>query len=154
MNSEIIKFKLDLIPYYWDKAPGATILVDNEIKFNGLITESITVSFSHSLNFGSHQLIIKRFNKTNQQVRFVDGVIESQLLSIKKIIIDDINIRNLIWNNSYNEPDYPEPWATQQRNDGVILEKFVKGETHLGHNSIWRLDFISPFYQFIFDSLS
>jgi hypothetical protein len=105
------------------------------------------------LNFGQHQLSIRRYNKTGNQVRINDsGQLEDQMLSIKKITIDDINIRNIIWCKSYNEPEYPELWASQQRAKGINLEKFILGETNFGHNCTWRLEFTSPFYQFIFDS--
>ena len=155
-TQETIQFKLEFLSVFWDQPPGTTILIDDEIKFDGLIKNPTTIiSFDHLLNFGQHQLSIRRYNKTGNQVRINDsGQLEDQMLSIKKITIDNINIRNIIWCKSYNEPEYPELWASQQRAKGINLEKFILGETNFGHNCTWRLEFTSPFYQFIFDSAS
>jgi hypothetical protein len=143
MNSEIIKFELDFYLEYIDNDfPQARILVDSEIKFDGVINNTqSSVVFSHTLTFDQpHQLIINRYGKTNKP----------QQLTIKKISIDGINIRNIIWAQSYNEPIYPEPWASQQREKGLVLEERIPGETCFGHNSIWTLKFTSPFYKFLY----
>ena len=61
MVSETIKFKLEFLSVFWGQPPGATILIDDEIKFDGLITNPTTIiSFDHLSNFGQHQLSIKR----------------------------------------------------------------------------------------------
>lgn len=144
MNSEIIKFKFEFYPEYLDNDfPYASILIDNEVKFNGPISDDqCSICFSHTLEFDqTHQLTIKRYAKTNKP----------QQLTIERISIDGIDIRNIIWVDSYNEPIYPEPWASQQRAAGVKLEKRVIGETCFGHNSTWTLNFTSPFYKFLYD---
>jgi hypothetical protein len=108
--------------------------------------------FVHELNFGPHCLEMHRTGKTNHQMRTIEnGKNEGQDVIIKYIKIDGVNIRDMIWTNSYYEPEYPEPWASQQKSQGIELEKYVPGETWLGHNGVWRLNFISPFYRFLMD---
>ena len=144
MNSEIIKFELDFYPEYVDNDfPRVSISIDSETKFDGSISDSqSSVFFLHTLEFDqSHQLNIKRYGKTNKP----------QQLTIKKISIDGIDIRNIIWTHGYNKPIYPEPWASQQRAAGVNLEERVVGETCFGHNGTWTLEFTSPFYKFLYD---
>lgn len=143
MSKEIIKFEFEFFPdYTGDDYPKVDILIDNNCKFTGAISNTRhSVSFLHTLEFEQpHQLIIKRYGKTSRP----------QELTIKQIKIDNINIRNIIWACSYNEPIYPEPWASQQRAAGIELETKVPGETCFGHNGVWTLNFTSPFYKFLY----
>ena len=152
-TSETLEFQIHLRAEFWDLPPGAEILVDGESKFNQLIdAPSHIVTFNHTLKFGEpHQLSVRRYNKVGGQT-LVDGDrILDQLLYIDKVVIDKINIRNIVWSQSWNEPEYPEPWASNQRAQGVELLEQVPAETCLGHNSVWRLNFTSPFYRFIMD---
>lgn len=144
MNKETIKFELEFFPEYIDNDfPQAKILIDSEVKFDGFISnEQSSVAFLHTLEFDQpHQLIINRYGKTNNP----------QQLTIKRISIDGIDMRNIVWAHSYNKPIYPEPWASQQRAAGINLEERVLGETCFGHNGTWTLEFTSPFYKFLYD---
>jgi hypothetical protein len=144
-NQETIDFELSFTSIYSDQAAHATILIDDQIKFDGKITDFKTiVSFTHTLDFKQHCLTIQRSGKTA----------EDQMLVIDQIKIDGINIRNVIYTDSINEPEYPKLWELQQIKAGNTLEKQVIGETHLGHNSTWRLMFTSPFYQFLMDKMN
>jgi hypothetical protein len=153
LSAEKIPFEISLISSYWKDPPGLEIYIDNLQKFQGLVIDQSTViKFVHELTFGDHILQMHRTGKTNNQVRQNEnGEIESQDLKINYIKIDGVNIRNLIWTNSYYEPEYPEPWASQQHAQGITLEDRVLGETYFGHNGIWKLNFTSPFYRFLMD---
>jgi|688.fasta_scaffold325873_2 hypothetical protein len=155
-NKEIIKFIIEFKSDYWDLPPGVTISVDDTIKFDGLVTETNTnINFVHTLTFDQpHQLAITRYNKddTQRQCDF-DGTVRDQLLTITRIIIDGIDIKNIIQSQSFNEPIYPEPWASEQKQLGIVLDKLVIAETCFGHNGTWRLNFTSPFYKFLYNSM-
>ena len=75
-----------------------------------------------------------------------------QLLNIKSIEIDEIDIGGLVYEGVY-EPTYPEPWATQQKKAGVVLQKTMKNVTCMGHNGVWRFKFQSPFYMWLLENL-
>jgi len=146
MNREIIEFQFDLRAEFWDQPPHVAIYIDDFIKFDNCLDVGINViKFTHELTFGHHTLKLIRSGKTNSQHQ--DG--KDQLVHIDKLAIDGINIRDIVWVNSYSEPRYPEPWATKQRYHGIELEKQVIGETTFGHNSTWYLPFTSPFYKYI-----
>lgn len=151
MPKENITFEITFESVWWKDPPHATIYIDDQKKFDGDILHNQTVKFSHILDFTNHELIIHRTGKNNQQVRFTEQGVEGQDLIINCIKIDGVNIRNLIWTDGGYYPDYPEPWASQERNRGVVLEERVSGETHLGHNGMWKLKFASPFYRFLMD---
>lgn len=152
MSVEHIKFEISFKTNWWKDPPSVAIQLDDQEKFTGNINEDIVVKFSQTLNFNKHVLSIQRTGKNNQQVRLdADGNYQGQELFIDWIKIDGVNIRNLIWTNAYYEPIYPEPWASQQRDQGIELERLVLGETCLSHNGTWRLEFNSPFYRFLMD---
>lgn len=149
-TTENIKFEITLAPHFWLDAPQIKVSIDDQEKFSGAVAERQTVEFNHVLDFQEHTLSIQRSGNTNKQVRITElGEFQGQGILLEQIKIDGVNIRNLIWTNSYYEPEYPEPWATQQRGQGIELEQQVVGETNFSHNGIWRLKFTSPFYKFL-----
>jgi len=113
--------------------PALDIYVDNT-----LYTQP---KFSTTLEFGNHELRIVHSGKTNQT--------PEQCVEIKSITVDGVNIQDILYTDSTNTPEYPEPWATQQRAEGVVLEETVIGQLELSHNCVWRLNFTSPFYEFV-----
>ena len=154
MDYEKIKFDISFITQYWNNPPSATIYIDNVELFNGKISTSGTISFYHELVFGPHQLSIRRTGKTNDEVKLhEDGTWADQLLILDQIKIDGIDIKNIVESKSWNEPVYPEPWASEQSAQGQILEEKIIAETHFGHNGTWRLNFSSPFYQFLYNAM-
>lgn len=150
--NESIKFEITLVPTYWLSPPMIKISIDSEDKFNGPVIDRQTISFTQTLGFNAHTLKIVRSGNTNQQVRMLStGEYQGQGVLLEQIKIDGVNIRNLIWTNSYYEPEYPEPWASQQKAQGIELETRVRGETNFSHNGTWTLNFTSPFYKFLMD---
>lgn len=130
MDSETITFDIQL---HIVGKPNIEIFVDDK-KMEG-------TKFSHCLEFGNHELKIVHSGKTNDT--------PDQFVTIKNILIDGVNIRDIIYTDSVNTPEYPEPWVSQQREQGIELEEKVIGQHELGFNCTWRLPFTSPFYEFV-----
>lgn len=149
-SQENIKFSFVLEPRFWDMPPTIKILVDQDVMFNGVVDQPCQlIEFDATMLAGKHKLTIQRYGKTiDQTVNEKD-----QLLLIKQIEIDGINIQNIVWSSSLFYPEYPEPWASQQRAAGINLEYPVLGETFLGHNGSWEIEFTSPFYQFLINQI-
>ena len=159
MATEKLKFKLELYATMWDKPPHAEILIDEKCHFNGDITGSESqptlIEFTQEFDEdSSHNLIIKRSNKDNKQtiVNENGDLIKDQLLHIKSIEIDEINIGALVYDGVYT-PQYPSPWASQQRETGITLPESLKNVTQMGHNGEWKLQFASPFYMWLLENL-
>lgn len=147
IDREDITFEIFLKPIYPDVPPGVRIFVNNECKHDSLIDIDTVVKFNHTLYFNQpQQLRINRYNKGKS--RPVNDVHQSLIL--EKIIIDGVDIQNIIYSRSYNEPIYPEQWAKQNPD----LEKIIPAETHFGFNGNWRLNFTSPFYMFVMDCVA
>ena len=159
MATEKLKFKLELFATMWNKPPHAEILVNDKVHFKGDITgteESPNlIEFEHEFEQGQDgKLSIIRSGKTsNQTVVGPQGTIESdQILHLKNIEIDEIHIGALVYEGVYT-PQYPEPWASQQRQAGVELPESYKNVTQIGHNGLWEFKFLSPFYMWLLENL-
>jgi len=176
MATEKLKFKLELYATMWDKPPHAEILVHDKSYFTSDIAGKVDFFTNHPCFHGditgtedkpnviefehdfteqyTHELIIRRSGKAgNQTVVNENGdVLKDQLLHIKGIEIDEIDVGALVYEGVYT-PKYPEPWASQQRKAGVELRESFKNVTGMGHDGTWRFKFQSPFYMWLLENL-
>ena len=159
MATEKLKFKLELYATMWDKPPHAEILINDESYFKGDITATEdkphAIEFAHECEEGKeYSLMIKRSGKlVNQTVVNDKGdLLKDQLLHIKNIEIDEIDIGSLVYEGVYT-PEYPEPWAKQQREAGTELKESFKNVSVIGHNGTWKFKFESPFYMWLLENL-
>ena len=159
MATEKLKLKLELHATMWDRPPHAEILIGDKSHFRGDITgtedKPDVVEFEHEFTEGEKsELIIKRSGKTKGQTVINENgdVLKDQLLHIKSIDIDEIDLGTLVYEGVYN-PQYPEPWASQQRQAGVELQESFKNVTTMGHDGIWQFKFESPFYMWLLENL-
>jgi len=159
MATEKLKFKIKLYATTWDKPPVAEIKINSKSYFKAEITgteqDPTMIEFLAELDSGSkYNLIIDRSGKSKNQT-VVDNqgkILKDQLLHIKSMEIDEIDIGTLVYEGIYS-PNYPEPWATQQRTQGVELQETFKNVTAMGHNGTWSLSFESPFYMWLLENL-
>ena len=158
MATEKLKFKLELWAEYWDQKPTANILINDHSYFKNEITgtekEPMVIEFEHELTEGEkYRLVIERSGKNTKQTVVDNGqIIKDQLLHIKSIEIDEIDIGALVYEGMYT-PAYPEPWATQQAQAGIALPESFKNVICIGHNGRWALSFESPFYMWLLENL-
>ena len=159
MATEKLKFRLELYATMWDKPPVAEIKVNSKSYFKSEITSTeqdpTVIEFDEELTEGSeYNLIIERSGKDTNQTALNDKgeIIKDQLLHIKSIQIDEIDIGALVYEGVYT-PKYPEPWATQQRESGNDLKDSFKNVTQMGFNGEWKFTFSSPFYMWLLENL-
>ena len=151
MATEKLKFKLELYATMWDKSPHVEILINDKSYFKGDVTstndKSQLIEFEHECEEGKdHELTIKRSGNDK------GDILKDQLLHIKNIEIDEIDLGALVYEGVYT-PEYPEPWATQQRESGATLQESFKNVTAMGHNGTWQFKFTSPFYMWLLENL-
>ena len=158
MATEKLKFKLELYATMWNKPPIADISIDSKSYFKEEITSTkdkpTIVEFEHELEESkSYNLIIDRSGKNKRETVVEDEkIVKDQLLHIKSIEIDEIDIGSLIYEGVYT-PEYLEQWATQQAKAGNKLPKTIKNSPDLGHNGTWTFSFTSPFYMWLLENL-
>ena len=159
MATEKLKFKLELYATMWDQPPVAEIKLNSQSYFKSEITSTeqnpTIIEFEAELTEESeYNLIIERSGKGKNQTVLDDKgkISKDQLLHIKRIEIDEIDIGALVYEGVYT-PDYPEPWATQQRESGNDLKDSFKNVTEMGFNGTWNFKFKSPFYMWLLENL-
>ena len=159
MATEKLKFKLELYATMWDRPPHAEILINGQSFLKKAITGTMekpdVIQFHHDLEEGQkYDLIIKRSGKDKNQtvVNEKGDLLKDQLLHIKSIEIDEIDIGALVYDGVYT-PQYPEPWASQQRESGQELPESFTNVTQMGHNGEWNFKFQSPFYMWLLENL-
>ena len=159
MGTEKLKFKLELYATMWDQPPHVEILINDKLLFAGDIigTENKpdVIVFEHELEEDTeYSLKIKRSGKNVKQTIINDkgDILKDQLLHIKNIEIDEIDLGALVYEGVYS-PQYPEPWASQQKSAGTELPESFKNVTQMGHNGEWQLSFKSPFYMWLLENL-
>ena len=159
MGTEKLKFKLELFATMWDKPPVAEVLVNGKSYAIKEITadkeKPDVIEFEHECQENEDcKLTIKRSGKGKNQtvVNEKGDLLKDQLLNIKSIEIDEIDIGALVYEGVYT-PDYPEPWATQQKAEGIKLRESFKNVTQTGHNGTWSFTFKSPFYMWLLENL-
>lgn len=152
-TSEKIFFDIVFSSQFRDKPPTVDIYVDDKfISTHEVDRDHYHVRFQHTCDFGAHTLKLHRKNKTDDQNKLLEnGSYFSQTLIIKQVKLDNIDLRNLVWHSCKFVPEYPEPWASQQREANIELEQELVGELCLGHNGIWSFEFKSPIYRFLVD---
>ena len=67
---------------------------------------------------------------------------------IDKIEFFGIHDPKFVWQGQYR-PEYPEPWASEQKSTGIVLDSVLSNVTHLGWNGAWRLEFGIPVFTWI-----
>jgi len=158
MSTETIKFKIELYAQHWDKPPVADILINDQSKNKQEIISNegnpTVIEFEHSLQEQEkYKLIIQKSNKDLSQTVVENGeIVKDQLLFIKSITIDEIDLGGLIYEAKYY-PEYPEPWASQQKQEGKELPEYIKNVTSMGHDGRWEIEFTSPFYMWLLENL-
>ena len=159
MATEKLKFKIELYATMWDKPPHAEIVVGGKSYFNDDITSAedkpTLIEFEAELEEDkNYDLIINRSGKgANQTVVNEKGdILKDQMLHIKRIEIDEIELGSLIFTGLYT-PKYPEPWATQMAESGKELKESFTNVTQMGHNGEWKFSFTTPFYMWLLENL-
>jgi hypothetical protein len=148
VSQELICFQINADVRFCTIPPRLAVYINDECKFDQTINDSsVAIEFEHLLTFDQlYQLRLVRQAKTDQD--------PDQMLIIKSIVIDGINVQNLIWSSSQYQPDYPPVWYQQQVALDQTPEKTVVGETWLGHNGVWTMPFASPFWRHLMEVMS
>jgi len=159
MATEKLKFKLELYATMWDKPPHAEILVDGKSYFDSDISSTedkpTLIEFEVEIEEDKKcDLIINRSGKSVNQTVVNDkgDLLKDQLLHIKRIEIDEIDLGALVFTGLYT-PKYPEPWATQMAESGKELRESFTNVTQMGHDGEWKFTFITPFYMWLLENL-
>jgi len=143
-SHEQLHFRIGLSATAWLKKPQWRILLnDIEIASGVADSEVSYVEFDHEVIEGAQRLVIQLLNKDNTDTVENDdktAIVKDMLLHIKSIEIEEIDLGNLPWEKSvFVAKDSTRP----------TLANCVD----LGWNGDWILEFTSPFYIWLLESI-
>jgi hypothetical protein len=88
-------------------------------------------------------LTVELLNKTDSDTVPDKGL--DKAVIIESVSFFGISDPKFAWAGVY-EPKYPEPWAIEQHNQGVVLKQHLSPHTYLGFNGKWTLTFSAPVF--------
>jgi hypothetical protein len=148
MKKESLEIAVTVSGTYWDKKPQFSIWIDDQlIEQTAISGESQqTHKFTTILTEGSHELKIRLENKTASDTQLINGSVHNDmLLNINDISIDNISLGQLLWDAEYIL-DMPQQY---NGNEITKLDYCV----NLGWNGTYVLNFSSPFYVWLLETL-
>lgn len=145
-----LNFKITVYSQYWNRTPGLKVFVNDKFITEKQVSESINdpciIEFSTDADEHDQILCLEKFGKTIDDTLVENGqIIKDQSIHIVDLEINQISVDKLIY-KSYFVPDYPEPWASEQKQIGNILPERIQPCTDLFHNGKWLFEFSTPFH--------
>ena len=84
---------------------------------------------------------------SNLTVELVDKTAQEAVI-IESVSFFGIEDPKFAWAGVY-EPKYPEPWASEQQDQGVVLKQHLCPHTYLGWPGKWTLTFDVPVFTWV-----
>jgi len=139
-----VKLTVQLTSIWHNTPPEINIGINNNIQ-RIILTDNQAFHYEFTANDTS-TLSIELLNKTNADTIPDKGL--DKAVIIESVSFFGITNPKFIWAGIY-KPDYPEPWATNQRNQGVVLKPQITNQNYLGWNGKWQLTFTVPVFTWI-----
>ena len=131
-----------------DVKPVVTFQLDHKhLKSVTLTSQSELFEFQWTLPAGDHQFALEFQNKQYQNYPAGQDM---------AVLVEKLTFQHLSDDFRYfghYQPDYPEPWATEQRAAGATLTSEIYGD-YLGWNGTWGINFHTPIYPWIHQVLN
>jgi hypothetical protein len=156
-DTELVEFKIVLDSVWHNAPPKYEVLIDDEVQSYGVVEEKSengeekTVTFSLELPEGDHTLKIRLGGKLpkHTQIDEAGNIIADQLLNIKQIELDEIELDYLFYS-----------LGNFHKQTGIVDSKPVYDETplpdkytNIGWNGEYRLKFSVPTYMWFLENL-
>ena len=138
-----LQVKLHLTPRSNNGDPEIRIIFNNNTVYLGLLSEATIFEIDNHLPDNNYQLSIELLNKNNNDTDVITGA--DKAVIIDKIILNDIEDNRFIWLGEY-QPEYPEPWYSEQT---IKPESLLKNHTYLSWNGKWTLTIDVPVFTWI-----
>jgi hypothetical protein len=136
--------ELNVTPTKCLSYPYLRIGLDNNIWYDGTLSETKSFINDVNLEIGEHSFYIKLLYKKNEN----SNPNEDQAVIINYLKFENISADRFIWSGVYT-PEYPEPWATEQKENNIELPTNLTNINYIGWNGIWKLKFDVPIFTWI-----
>ena len=156
-DTELVEFKIVLDSVWHNAPPKYEVLIDDTVQSYGVVEEKSenneekVITFSLDLPEGDHTIKIRLGGKLPKHtiVDDNDNILADQLLNIKQIEIDEIELDYMFYS-----------LGNFHKQTGVVDSKPVYDETplpdkytNLGWNGEYRLNFSVPTYMWFLENL-
>jgi hypothetical protein len=131
----LIKLSVVLRPVHHTDPVLVNIGIDDDLTTVNL-QDTATINFELTATERC-TLTVELPDKQNQEAVIIDSV-----------SFFDIEDPKFAWAGIY-KPQYPEPWASQQQSQGVVLKQHLSPHTYLGWPGKWQLTFTVPVFTWI-----
>ena len=138
----LTNIEIDVVPTYHGTKPEIMYGFDHDLVRTTLSAPE-ALCFSQHLTAGRHCVVIDFVNKSDSDCVPDQGL--DKYITIGAIRINGIHLPRFNWLATY-EPVFPEPWYSQQNPQPNPIQV---GETHLGWNGRWQLQFDAPVFSWI-----
>ena len=139
-----VQVQVSLRPIWHRDPPEINIGIDNTIN---RVTLSQAQTFRYDFtSSGRSTIIIELLNKKDADT--VPGQDLDKAVIIESVGFFGIEDPRFVWLGVY-EPEYPEPWATEQRQQGIVLKQHLTNHNYIGWNGKWTLTFTVPVFTWI-----
>lgn len=144
MNKFDTKFDLAIKVQYTQTVPVVRIQFDDFALWDGELLQSQLLSFvTPSRPAGSYDLTIQLLNKDQTEwQRF--GL--DMMIAVERLTIENYDHDFSLY--SEYEPEYPEPWYTEQKLQNNTPSKIIHSN-YIGWPGIWRLNIELPIFRWI-----
>ena len=140
------RIDLWLTPKINQEPPEIIVSFDQGTVYQGPLTKSTCFGIDQEISAGEQGLTIEFTNKKNTDTDLVTGV--DKAVVIDRIVFNAIESPKFVWAGVYR-PEYPESWAVEQRQKGVVLKQHLTDHNYLGWNGKWTLTFTAPVFTWI-----
>jgi hypothetical protein len=138
-NSEPIEIVIQLSSIFWKDAPKTRVYIDNNLIFDGEITEPKELKWNGDLTESKHKILIELYGKDKYQTILEnDKIVKDQILNIDSITFDEIDIGYLKHTSSTYYPNNLET---------------INNCVNLGWNGRWELEFTTPIYIWLLENI-
>jgi hypothetical protein len=140
LNLEPIEISIVLSSTFWKDPPKVRTYIDDNLIFDGEITDQKTIKWVGELTEDKHKLVVELYGKDKYQTILENNkIVKDQLLNIESIEFDEIEIGNLKHSlSNYYPVDVQEP---------------IKNCVNLGWNGRWEFEFTTPIYIWLLENI-
>ena len=137
----LCRISIGLTPHHCVSWPDVKVGIDDSVLYQGTLVVPIELDQDLYLDEGKHVLWVSLSGKGNAN----SGTDSDQAIQIDSISFEGMTADRFIWAGIY-EPEYPEPWYSQQQ---IKPGRYMHEVTYLGFNGTWRLEFSTPIFRWI-----
>jgi len=134
----LVKLTVTLCPVHHSRPLPVKIGIDDQVE--EILIDSVTVK---TFEF------YRSRDTCNLHIEFTDKK-DQEAVIIQQVSFFDIEDPKFAWAGIYL-PQYPEPWATEQNNAGIVLKSELCSHTYLSWPGQWTLTFGVPVFTWIHD---